>query len=70
MSDSPHDRPLTPDQRRREVASILAKGVFHLHSMAPAALEPADSGPGDDAPEPQESGLEVSATTRPHVTNG
>ncbi|MGE0769287.1 MAG: hypothetical protein AB7L90_22825 [Hyphomicrobiaceae bacterium] len=57
---------LTPDERRSEVASILAAGVLRLHARA--AL------PGDPAPEkPPESGLsglEVPDETVLSVHNG
>jgi hypothetical protein len=59
---------LTPDQRRREIAAILARGILRLHSIRPLAPESATSGPCEDAPEIAENGLEVSATSRPHVT--
>jgi len=69
MPHSPDDpTDLTPDQRRREVASILARGVLRLHSIRHFAPEPAASGPCEDVPEPAQNGLEVSATPRPHVT--
>ena len=49
MLESPQDHQLTPDQRRREIAAILARGVLRLHCMAQAKPDPADSGPGGDA---------------------
>lgn len=70
MSDPPHDRQVTPDQRRHEVASILARGILRLHSLAHSAPDSADLGRGDDAPEPPETDLELDAITRPDVTNG
>ena len=59
-----HDDPdnLTPDQRRREVAAILARGVLRLRSKH---LDPRPVGA---APEPGESSLEVPRLSRPHVT--
>jgi hypothetical protein len=62
-TDDPAD--LTPDQRRREIAAILARGVLRLHWMLRAE---AASVPTGDAPEADESRFEASATTRPHVT--
>ena len=63
MPHSPDDPTnLTPDQRRREVAAILARGVLRLHCIQVAPERAAD------APEPAESRLEVSAAPRPHVT--
>lgn len=41
MSNSPDDRHLTPDQRRREIATILARGTgthwngFHSFRIGP-----------------------------------
>jgi hypothetical protein len=66
MPHSPDDPAhLTPDQRRHEIAAILARGVLRLHSMR--QTRPA-SGLADEAPEPADSSLEVSRTPRPHVT--
>jgi hypothetical protein len=64
MPHSPDDpTDLTPDQRRREVAGILARGVLRLHGMHSIDPEVAC-----DAPESAESSLELSAAPRPHVT--
>ena len=57
---------MTPDERRREVASILALGVLRYRRMARLGL-PAT------APEsrPQaENGLELSRESRLHVPDG
>lgn len=66
MQHSP-DEPakLTPDQRRREIAAILARGILRLHCMR--QVDPA-SGLADDPPEIAESSLEASAPSRPDVT--
>ena len=61
---------MTPDQRRREVAAILARGILRLRATRQVAPESAESGSCDDAPEPPQKGLEVSAASRPHVTGG
>jgi hypothetical protein len=70
VPDVPDDLPLTPDERRREVARILARGVLRLRGITQAAAicatpealaEPADS--------PQEE-VDVCATTRPHGCAG
>ena len=37
-----HDRDLTPDQRRRHIAAILAMGVAR-HARAKASITPAES---------------------------
>jgi hypothetical protein len=66
----PDDPQLTPDQRRREIAAILARGILRLHTAGPTASETAESDRSDDAPEPLEKGLELSAPSRLHVTRG
>lgn len=63
MPYTPNEAHLTPDQRRREIAAILARGVLRLNQLPP---ESAGSAPSTM---PQK-GLEVSATSRPHVTRG
>ena len=56
---------LSPDDRRREVASILAKGVIRWRQRAKTArLKHAP----ESAP-PAENGLEVSAETRLSVSD-
>lgn len=62
--DDPAD--LTPDQRRREIAAILARGILLLHHTRQLAPEAAASEPK----EPRQKDLEVPATSRPHVTRG
>jgi len=57
---------LTPDQRRREIARILAKGILRLHCMARGAPESSQSKPAT----PPDKGVDVSATSRPHETTG
>ena len=68
LSDDPAD--LTPEQRRREIAAILARDVLRLHGMHQLAPEMAAPGPPEHSPESAQNGLEVSATSRPHVTCG
>jgi hypothetical protein len=70
MPHSPDDSRLTPDQRRREIASILARGILRLHSMARTAPDSADPDTVEHAAEHAQKALEVSATPRPHVTRG
>ncbi len=65
-SEDPAD--LTPDQRRHEIAAILAKGVLRLHSMRSLGPESPAPGSPDDASDSAQNDLEVSATPRPHVT--
>ena len=61
---------LTPDQRRREIAAILAEGILRLRCLRKVAPESADSAYLADAAEPPEKGLDACATSRPHVTGG
>lgn len=58
---------LTPDQRRTEVASILAAGILRLHTRA--AL-PADDPALGIAAESSRPGLEVPGETVLSVHNG
>ena len=62
------DSRLTPEQRRREVASILARGILRLRAMARTGPDSGDSDATEHAPQPAQKALEVSATSRPHVT--
>lgn len=66
--DDPAD--LTSDQRRREIAAILARGILRLHQTRQLAPESAASEPADHSPEAPQKDLEVSDTSRPHVTGG
>jgi len=59
MPSPTDDSHLTPEARRREIAAILARGVLRLRHLAP-----------DDAPDPPQKPLELSATSRPDVTRG
>ena len=61
---------LTPEDRRREIAAILARGILRLHRTRQKAPESATSKPADHAPDGPHKGLEVSGTSRPHVTHG
>ena len=69
MLHSPDDSHLTPDQRRHEVASILARGILRLRTLVRIERDSADS-PTGDALEPPQSSLDMPATSRPHVTGG
>jgi hypothetical protein len=57
---------MTPDERRREVASILALGVLRFRRKAKLGLSatPAESHPQ------AENGLELSRGSRLHVAAG
>ena len=61
---------LTQDQRRHEIAAILARGILRLHAAGQLAQELAEQAPPNDASEPTKKALEVSGTFRPHVTGG
>jgi hypothetical protein len=61
---------LSPDQRRREIAAILAEGILRLRCVREVAPESADSPCPDAASEAPEKGLDACATSRPHVTGG
>ena len=56
---------LPPDQRRREIASILARGILRLHGAATSQV----SAPSDTVGS-AENDLEASVPSRPHVTGG
>ncbi len=47
---------LTPDQRRRAVAAILAEGILRLRCVRQVAPESADSAYPDDSTEAREKG--------------
>ena len=58
---------LTPDERRCEVASILAAGILRLHSRAAI---PGDDPPAEISPESATACLEVPAETVLSVIHG
>ncbi len=64
------DSRLTPDQRRREIAIILARGILRLHGIARPTHVSTESTAVEHSPEPAQKDLEVSPTSRPHVTRG
>jgi hypothetical protein len=66
--DDPDD--LTSDQRRREIAAILAEGILRLRRVRQVAPESADSAHPTDSTEPADKGLDPCAMSRPHVTGG
>lgn len=57
---------MTPDERRREVASILALGVLRFRRMARLGLPATPAGSRPQA----ENGLEQSRESRLHVADG
>ena len=71
MLHSPGDlADLTPDQRRHEIAAILARGILRLHPTRELAHGSGAPEPTDHPPEPPQKDLEVSGTSRPHMTGG
>jgi hypothetical protein len=56
---------LTPDQRRHEIAAILAKGILRLHSTQQSASN-------SDTPEPvtPNKDLDVCGPSSAHGTDG
>lgn len=65
MLDDPAD--MTPPQRRREIAAILARGVLRLRQAAQASPGSRPSRtPGIPAKQRQ-NGLDEGARTSPHV---
>lgn len=62
---------LTPEQRRREIAAILAKGVLRLRSAAQISPSSApESRTAEKGAETLQNALELSATLSPHATTG
>jgi len=67
MPHSPDDpADMTADQRRREIAAILARGILRLHQTRQLAPK----SPASESVDPRQKDLEVSETSRPHVTRG
>lgn len=61
---------LTPDERLREIAAILARGILRLYGSGQLDHGSAEHAPLNSPSEPPKKALEVSATSRPHVTGG
>jgi len=59
----PYEPEPTPEQRRREIASILARGLLRLRRDPPESA-------ACNAAEPRQKALEVCAPARPHGTAG
>jgi len=62
--------PLTPDQRRREIAAILARGVLRLARLPRTTRSAPGPEAVEHAPQPAQKTLEASADLIPHVTGG
>ena len=61
---------LTPDERLREVAAILARGVLRLRPGVDVPADPDDSRPPEKLSESRRNCLEGVATSRPHLPRG
>ena len=61
---------LAADERRREIASLLAAGVLRLLTRPQALPEAHVGGSVDNTPEPASSDLDVSTAQRTHGLSG
>ena len=61
---------MTPDQRRREVAAILARGVLRLRRCVQAASDSRESCASKKVLEFGQDCLDEFATSSPHVPAG
>jgi hypothetical protein len=61
---------MTPEQRRREIASILASGVLRLFTSARTNPASGDSQICREPSEIRQNCLDLSATSSPHVDAG
>jgi len=67
------DAALTPDERRREVAAVLAAGVLRLTSRPDALSESADNSDADGpekSSDSAEKALELRTPPRTHCPDG
>ena len=58
---------MTPSQRRREIAAILAKGVLRLRQAAQASHGSRSSRTPKNPSKQRQNGLDEGAETSPHV---
>ncbi len=70
MPNPSDDLRLSPDERRREIAALLARGVLRLGNSRSQASDSSESGLSEEALESQQNGLELSLASRPPVTPG
>ena len=61
---------MTPDQRRREIAAILARGVLRMRNCAQTGPVSGETRGGQESPESLQNCLDPSATSSPHVLAG
>jgi len=66
--DDPAD--MTPSQRRREIAAILARGVLRLRQCAQSSPNSGESRTPEKASEFSRNSLERVATSSPPVSAG
>ena len=58
---------MTPHERRREIAAILAKGVLRLRQAAQASPGSRSSRTPENLSKQRQNGLDEGAETSPHV---
>ena len=58
---------MTPAQRRREIAAILARGVLRLRNMAQTSPGLGSSRTAEESAESRETGLDDGPKTSPHA---
>ncbi len=61
---------MTPDQRRREIAAILARGVLRLFTRTRSIPAAGESSAPQDSSEFFENCLDSSTTSSPHGVAG
>ena len=61
------DVPLSSDERLREVAAILARGVLRLRQAAPTSPGSRSSRTVENLSKQRQNGLDEGAETSPHV---
>ena len=68
MLDTPRNpAEMTPSQRRREIAALLARGVLRLRQCAPVSTDSGESRPGEKVSEAGPTRLDESPALSPYV---
>ena len=70
MPNPSDDLRLSPDERRRQIAAILARGILRLGNLREFSPETTESRLTEEASKTDQNGLELPATSRPPVTPG
>ena len=70
MPNPSDDLRLNPEDRRREIAAILARGILRLGKSRPGTSDSSESGLSAEDSKSQQNGLELTATSRTPVTPG